>query len=212
MFAGLLVEDHSSSLSERVVTIYCLDALDLGVGVEQPFNCLIIQNRQAVQSMGVDGLDIGRRRGRRFVLLRHTHRPQRRPYLICASKSGKVQHQRRLGRTHAIPGGAIPGGWVPMSGMKVRSECSVEDHWSFKTWLQVAGNSFNITVNLLAKTRLKPNIFKMDKVLSNRPSTQLENRMKNHQTPTQICAHEPAVSVNAVSAGRNARNAWKSHK
>ena len=128
MFAGLLVEDHSSSLSERVVTINCLDALDLGVGVEQPFNCLIIQNRQAVQSMGVDGLDIGRRRGRRFVLLRHTHRPQRRPYLICASKSGKVQHQRRLSRTHAIPGGAIPGGWVPMSGMKVRSECSVEDH------------------------------------------------------------------------------------
>jgi len=52
----------------------------------------------------------------------------------------------------------------------------------------------------------------MDKVLSNRPSTQLENRRKNHQTPTQICAHEPAVLVNAVSAGRNARNAWKSHK
>ena len=28
----------------------------------------------------VDGLDIGGQHGRRFVLLRHTHRPQRRPY------------------------------------------------------------------------------------------------------------------------------------
>ena len=27
-------------------------ALDLGAGVEQPFGCLIVQNRQAVQSMG----------------------------------------------------------------------------------------------------------------------------------------------------------------
>jgi len=28
-----------------------LAALDLGAGVEQPFDCLIVQNRQAVQSM-----------------------------------------------------------------------------------------------------------------------------------------------------------------
>jgi len=26
-------------------------ALDLGAGVQQPFDCLIVQNRQAVQSM-----------------------------------------------------------------------------------------------------------------------------------------------------------------
>jgi len=38
----------------------------------------------------VDGLDIGRRHGRRFVLQRHTHRPQRRPYPICTSRSGGV--------------------------------------------------------------------------------------------------------------------------
>jgi len=31
---------------------HCLAALDLRTGVEQPFNCLIVQNRQAVQSMG----------------------------------------------------------------------------------------------------------------------------------------------------------------
>jgi len=29
-----------------------LAELDLGAGVEQPFGCLIVQNRQAVQSMG----------------------------------------------------------------------------------------------------------------------------------------------------------------
>jgi len=41
----------------------------------------------------VDGLDIGGRFGRRFVLLRHTHRPQRRPYLICTSRNGNVRHR-----------------------------------------------------------------------------------------------------------------------
>jgi len=41
---------------------------------------------------GVDGLDSGGRHGRRFVL-RHTHRPQRRPYPICTSRSGNVWHR-----------------------------------------------------------------------------------------------------------------------
>jgi len=31
---------------------HCLAALDLGADVEQPFDCLIVQNRQAMQSMG----------------------------------------------------------------------------------------------------------------------------------------------------------------
>jgi len=33
----------------------------------------------------VDGLDIGGRHGRRFVLLRHTHKPHRRSYPFCTS-------------------------------------------------------------------------------------------------------------------------------
>jgi len=41
---GVVVVRASSS-------IHCLAALDLGAGVEQPFNCLIVQNRQNVQSM-----------------------------------------------------------------------------------------------------------------------------------------------------------------
>ena len=37
-------------------------------------------------------IDIGGQHGRRFVLLRHTHRPQRRPYPICTSRSRNFQH------------------------------------------------------------------------------------------------------------------------
>ena len=40
----------------------------------------------------VDGLDIEGQHGRRFVLLRHTRRPQRRPYPIRTSRSGNVRH------------------------------------------------------------------------------------------------------------------------
>jgi len=41
----------------------------------------------------VDGLDIGGQHGRRFVLLRHTHRPQRKPYLICTTRGGNVRYR-----------------------------------------------------------------------------------------------------------------------
>ena len=37
---------------ERVLLFHCLAALDFGAGVEQPFGCLNVQNRQAVQSVG----------------------------------------------------------------------------------------------------------------------------------------------------------------
>jgi len=41
---------------------------------------------------GVDGLDSGGRHGWRFALY-HTHRPQRRPYPICTSRSGNVRYR-----------------------------------------------------------------------------------------------------------------------
>jgi len=41
----------------------------------------------------VDGLDIGGWHGQRFVLLCHTHTPQRRPNPICTSRSGNVWHR-----------------------------------------------------------------------------------------------------------------------
>ena len=49
----------------------------------------------------VDGLDIGGQHGPRLVLLRHTHRPQRRPYPICTGRSGNVRH--RCGGGYAGP-------------------------------------------------------------------------------------------------------------
>jgi len=36
----------------------------------------------------VDGLDIGGQHGRRFVHLRHTHRPQSKPHPICTVQAG----------------------------------------------------------------------------------------------------------------------------
>ena len=53
LFVMLLcnIQDIASSLSfEQVVAAHCLAALNLGAGVEQSFDCLIVQNRQAVQS------------------------------------------------------------------------------------------------------------------------------------------------------------------
>jgi len=46
------VATRFSSSFERVVAIHCLAELQLvGAGFEQSFDCLIVQNRQAVQSM-----------------------------------------------------------------------------------------------------------------------------------------------------------------
>jgi len=41
----------SSQWYKPVLSVHCLAMLDLGKGVEQPFNCLITQNCQAVQYM-----------------------------------------------------------------------------------------------------------------------------------------------------------------
>jgi len=59
-----------------------LAALDLGAGVELSFGCLIEPSgRPEVSGHAVrgevNGLDIGGQHGRWFVLLRHTHRPQK---------------------------------------------------------------------------------------------------------------------------------------
>jgi len=69
---------------EPVVTVHCLAALDLGANVEQPFDCLIVQNRQAMRrSMNwtlednmVDGLffcaTLTVRRGGHTLFVSHT--------------------------------------------------------------------------------------------------------------------------------------------
>jgi len=50
---GLAVEQSSSSSFVWASSlIHCLAALDFRAGVEQPFGCLIVQNRQVMKSMG----------------------------------------------------------------------------------------------------------------------------------------------------------------
>jgi len=45
----------------------------------------------------VVGLDIGGQHGRLFVLMRHAHRQQSKPYPICTSRSRNVRHHCRGG-------------------------------------------------------------------------------------------------------------------
>ena len=114
--------------------IHCLAALDFGAGVEQPFRCLIVQNRQAVQSMVrsmnwtlednmADGLFscatlTGRRGG-----IPHLHKQERkRPTPV------------RLRRTQALLGRVIPGGWVLVTGIKMRSLVGLSPRSAFHWW------------------------------------------------------------------------------
>ena len=114
--------------------IHCLAALDFGAGVEQPFRCLIVQNRQAVQSMVrsmnwtlednmADGLFscatlTGRRGG-----MPHLHKQERkRPTPV------------RLRRTQALLGRVIPGGWVLVTGIKMRSLVGLSPRSAFHWW------------------------------------------------------------------------------
>ena len=118
MFA---IHKHKLLSFEPVLSVHCLAELDFGAVVEQPFDCLIIQPEVRPCSLWAgDRMDIRDQHGRRFALLRHTHRLQKGPYTIYANRNGNVRH--RCG-----------GGWAgPMlflamlfqgggSGMKVRS-------------------------------------------------------------------------------------------
>jgi len=63
---------------------HCLAALDLRADVEQPFDCIIVQNRQAMQSMrrSMDWTSKDNMVHGLFFCAILTHRPQRRPYRI----------------------------------------------------------------------------------------------------------------------------------
>jgi len=71
-----------------------LAALDFGEGVEKPFGCLIVQNRQAVHCMGrsMDWTLEDDMVHSLFFCVTH-YRPQRRPYPISTSRSGNVRHR-----------------------------------------------------------------------------------------------------------------------
>ena len=78
----------TSSSFQPVLSIHCLTEVYFGTGVEQPIDCLNSHHpepsgREVHREVG--GLDIGGQHCRRFVLLRHTHRPQKGPYPICVT-------------------------------------------------------------------------------------------------------------------------------
>jgi len=103
-----------SSSFESVLSIHCLAALDLVTDVEQPFDCLIIQNRQAVQSM---------RRSMDWTLEDNVFNgliffealascKSAIPHLYNQERKRLTPVRWRLSRNHAVLGRAIPGGWV----------------------------------------------------------------------------------------------------
>jgi len=102
---------------------HCLATLDLGAGLEQPFDCLYRSepSGHAVHEE-VDGMDIGGQHGQWFVLLHHTHRPQRKPYPICTSRSGNAWYRCRGGLVSPwlFLGGSLQGDGCWCRGWKCR--------------------------------------------------------------------------------------------
>ena len=115
---------------------HCLAALDLGAGVEQPFDCLIVQNRQAMQSMErsmdwtlednmVDGLFFcttltGRRGGHTPIV-----------------QAGAETSDTGSAAVKPDPDSSWEGhseGWVPVSRMKMRSLVGFSVHSAFHWW------------------------------------------------------------------------------
>jgi len=119
---------------ERVLLFHCLAALDFGAGVEQPFGCLNVQNRQAVQSVGrlmdwtleddmVDGLLFcatltGRRGG-------HTPFVQAREETSDIGAEAVKPDPGSSGEGHS---GCV---CVPVSEIKVRSLVGLSTHSAF---------------------------------------------------------------------------------
>jgi len=111
---------------------HCLAALGFGAGVEQPFDCLIVQDRQAMQSM---------RRSMDWtwstVCLSAPHSQAAEeaiPLLYKQEWKRRTPVRRRLSRTQALLGRIIPGGWVPVSGIKVRRLVGLPTHSAFHWW------------------------------------------------------------------------------
>jgi len=73
--------------------------------------------------------------GQRSVLQRHTHKQQKGPdplpHLCKQEWKSPTPVRRRINITHAVLSRAIPGGWVLMLGMKVRSFVVLSNYSAF---------------------------------------------------------------------------------
>ena len=109
--------------------MHCYAAL----GLEQPFNCLVIQNRQAMRSMrrSVDWKVKDDMANGLFYATLTSHRRGHTPFVQAGEETSDTGAEtikpRCLSRT-------IPGGWVPVWRVKVRSLVMLSNHSAFHRW------------------------------------------------------------------------------
>ena len=86
----------------------------------------------------VGGLDMREQHCRQFVLLRHTQVAEEAiSHLYKQERKRPTPVRRRLGRTHRLfLEWSFRGGWVPVSGMKMRSLVALFAHYAFHWWSQ----------------------------------------------------------------------------
>ena len=117
-----------------ILSIHCLDTLDLGAGVEQPFDYLIVQNRQAVQSMLGRLMDWTVKDIMATVCSSFAPHSQTAegaiPHLFSQQKK---KHPTQVRSSYA-GSRMFLGGWIPVSGIKVRRSVMFSNHSAFHLW------------------------------------------------------------------------------
>ena len=112
---------------------HCLAARDLGAGVEQPFNCLIVQHRQAMQSVGRRWIEHWRTTWSTVCSsVPHSQAAEEAIHHLYKHKQKRPTLVRRLSsRTLTLLGRVIPGWWAPVTGMKMWSLVGLSVHSAY---------------------------------------------------------------------------------
>ena len=115
---------------------HCLVALDLRAGVEQPFGYIIIQNSQPVQSMGRSmdcTLEDSMVNGLFFCPTLTGHRGGHTPFVQAGAVTSNTSAEG-VKPDEGFSWEGHSGGWVLVSGMKVRSLVGLSAHSEFHWW------------------------------------------------------------------------------
>ena len=112
--------------------IHCWAALDLGTGVEQPFDWLVIQNHQVTRVLHRErSIDwtVKDKMGNGLLLCAALSDRRRDQTHLCKQEQKRpAPVRRRLSWTHAVLRLAYPVEWLLMSGMKVQSLVMFSSH------------------------------------------------------------------------------------
>ena len=119
----------------------CLAALDIGAGVEQPFDekfPVVSSSRTVRPCSPWGGRWIGHWRTTWLAVCSSAPHSQTAeeaiPHSYRQERKRTTPVQRRLSRIQALLERVIPRRWVPMSGMKVRSLVRLLNHSAFHWW------------------------------------------------------------------------------